>query len=261
MEVVKGTGVPVKNRIASVFVHVTDLERSAQWYSRLFGIPVLQERLGNSPVYWLELQGTHLILDTNRENRKDSLWREDMKPRFMLAAADIREAYQYLKERAEIVTELRHYGTMANFCFRGPDGEVLMVCWSANRAETAITSRTPLQPKIGGIFLDVKDIRASARWYSDLLGVPYRDEDAHQDVYSVPVSGGGALLLDRNRHQNGEAFSELFYLETDRFDEAVAFLCNEGFQLSHVPSVFPDLSEVGLLDPDGNRLLVAQVRR
>ncbi|BFH62906.1 VOC family protein [Paenibacillus azoreducens] len=66
------TEIPLVNRVASVFVHMTDLRRSAEWYSRLLGLPVMEERMNGGPVYWFDFAGTHLILDSKKPCRNKS---------------------------------------------------------------------------------------------------------------------------------------------------------------------------------------------
>lgn len=51
----------------------------------------------------------------------------------------------------------------------------------------------------------------------------------------------------------------MFYFETDDFDAAFAFARDQGFQIAGEPCRFPDLSEFALLDPDGNRIVVAHM--
>ncbi len=84
-------GIPLANRVASVFVHVTDLRTSAEWYSRLLGLPLMEERLNGGPVYWFDFQGTHLILDSNRVNlAKTRLGRRDDASHHVRGAGDRR---------------------------------------------------------------------------------------------------------------------------------------------------------------------------
>lgn len=68
------------------------------------------------------------------------------------------------------------------------------------------------------------------------------------------------MLLDRNRFLNQETFTELFYFETNDLEAALAFARDQGFQFAGEPNDFPDLSEFALLDPDGNRIVVAQMK-
>ena len=251
--------VPIENRIASVFIHVTDLRRSAEWYSRLLGMPVFEERMNGGPVYWFDLGDTGLVLDSDVNNRKDPSWSEAAMPRIMFPAKDIDEAHAYVRERATTFSEPQRHGTMAYFNFADPEGNAQMACWTAGDAATpASTTMSPIRPRIGGAFVDAKDMRRMAGWYSALLGLPLDEEQAKRRIYSVPVTRGAALLLDGNRHANGEDFTEICYFETDDFEAALAYAREHGFELAGEPAYFPDLAEFALLDPDGNRIVVAE---
>ncbi|OZB95023.1 VOC family protein [Paenibacillus sp. XY044] len=261
-KMIRKTAIPFENRIASVFVHVNDLRRSAEWYSRLLGLPIKEDRLSGGPVYWFDFQGTHLILDSNSVNRQNPDWSEDVMPRIMFPATDIDEAYFFIREHGTPLFEPERHGPMAYFNFRDPEGNVQMACWAENREDDpslAGLSQSPIPPRIGGVFVDVKHMPAAAQWYSGLLGVEYDDAAAAQRIYSVPTASGAVLLLDHNRHLNRESFTELFFFETEDFDAALQFVRTNGFDLADEPQRFPDLSEFALLDPDGNRIVIAQM--
>ncbi|MCI3921260.1 GyrI-like domain-containing protein [Paenibacillus sp. TRM 82003] len=253
--------IPLEPRVASVFVHVSDLRRSAEWYSRLLGVPLIEERLNGGPVYWLELPGTHLILDSNEGNRQDAQWNESMQPRIMLPAKDIDEAFRYVSDRAEPIGGIERHGPMAYFNFRDPEGNALMACWTASPSEDVeYASSGPIEPRISGAFIDVEDMKRTAAWYCGLFGIPFDEAGAAHSIYSVPIVRGAALLLDGNRYANGETFTERFCLETNDFDAALAYVRELGYTLAGEPNVFPDLSEFALLDPDGNRIVVAWMK-
>ena len=54
---------PIKNKVGSLFIPVTDIARSRDWYCRLLGLPEGGEIL-NSHLYPLPMEGTGIILDT-----------------------------------------------------------------------------------------------------------------------------------------------------------------------------------------------------
>lgn len=96
---------PIENRVASLFVHVTDLRRAAEWYCKLLGLPVLEERLNGGPVYWFDLPGTGLVLDSDAGNESNPNWQHE-KPLVMLPASDIDRAHAYIREKAEVFQSL-----------------------------------------------------------------------------------------------------------------------------------------------------------
>ncbi|MEF3306361.1 VOC family protein [Paenibacillus sp. GYB003] len=249
--------IPLQTGAASLFVHVTDLRRAAEWYSDLLGLPVKEERFGG-PVYWFDLPGTGLILDDNSSNRRNPDWREDMKPFVMFACDDIDEAYAYIGTKAETLGEPERYADVAHFCFRAPDGRVHMVCWSKDGgAEPELpTSLSPIRPRIGGVFLNVRDMRAGAAWISDLLGVPLKEEETSESIYVVPAARGADLLLDDNRARNGETFEIPFMFDANDIEAAYAYAVEHGMSVFHGIQRHGTVACFTLSDPDGNLVMV-----
>lgn len=256
--------IPMESRVASLFIHVTDLQKSAGWYSKLLGLKVKEERLNSGPVYWLELPEAHLILDSNTENRKNLEWREEMKPRFMFACQDIDEAYHYIEQKAQPFSEPERHGSMAFFNFRDPEGNTFMACCSPDSDEdstmTAAACSSPILPRISGVFIDVKDMNSAARWYTDLLGLPFNEKETDSPIYNLQVTKGPVLLLDQHRYLRHENFTELCYFETDDIHAAYAYSLQQGFEVAGEPNHFHDLSEFTVIDPDGNRIVIACMR-
>lgn len=250
--------VPLQNRAASVFVHVSDLRRAAEWYSELLGLPLIEQRLNGGPVYWFDIPGTGLILDNNANNRLNSDWREDMKPFVMLACDDIDEAMGHVMTNAELLHEPERFPDMAYFNFRAPDGSVYMACWARDGGNEPPlpTSLSPVRPRIGGVFLNVVDMKASAAWISELLGVPLQDEKTAESIYVVPTSRGADLLLDDNRARHGDDFKVLFMFDANDIDAAYAYVVERGMNVFHGIERHGTVSFFTLADPDGNLVMV-----
>ncbi|MCG7344038.1 VOC family protein [Sporosarcina sp. ACRSL] len=120
---------PIENRVDTIFVHVTDLERSIQWYSDLLG---LQIREGNNtgPVYTLDMGDRRpgITLD-NHCFEEDYRFIPSNQPLFNLSASDINAAYNHVaKMGAEIITEIIVHPDLAEFSFKDPDGNIIMIC-------------------------------------------------------------------------------------------------------------------------------------
>src|SRR4051794_885889 len=96
----------IENRIDTIFVHVTDLNRSIHWYTELLGLEV---REGNhaEPVYTLNMgHGRPGITLDNHCFEEDYNFIPSNQPLFNLSASNINEAYNHVKEMgAEIITE------------------------------------------------------------------------------------------------------------------------------------------------------------
>jgi hypothetical protein len=114
----------IQNKISSVFLHVRSVERSANWYHRLFGFPERKSTYDAIHSLRMSEDSPGLILDqlTSTFNRSE-------RPLFMFHSKDVRADYRYVKSLGiEVVWNIEDHGNMAFFTFRDPDGNLLMVC-------------------------------------------------------------------------------------------------------------------------------------
>lgn len=109
-------------KIGSVFVHVKDANKAANWYANLLGKPKPQSTVG--PVQFMETaDGRGIVIDDNRNNAPG------IRPAFMLETTDIQLAYKRVSEQGgKIVRELEEDEAVAFFNFEDPDGNIIMVC-------------------------------------------------------------------------------------------------------------------------------------
>ncbi|MBB6695859.1 VOC family protein [Cohnella xylanilytica] len=113
---------PIRNRVQSIVVPVTDLKRATEWYARLLGQAIKPERQDGGPIYWFDLEGgAGLLLDDNRQHLG---WEKF--PTFMLNARDIREAYRFATDRG--VRTLTEIEFDHHFFAADPEGNSFIVC-------------------------------------------------------------------------------------------------------------------------------------
>jgi catechol 2,3-dioxygenase-like lactoylglutathione lyase family enzyme len=121
------------------------------------------------------------------------------------------------------------------------------------------TSAVQAQPLIA-----VRNVRASGRWYAELLGADSLPEHGHRDVYDR-ISCSGRLLLqlhawDAENHPNlvnadaaPPGHGVVLWFEVDDFDSAVARARGLGAEIIEEPHINPAPQhwEIWLRDPDG----------
>jgi len=112
---------PIMNQIGTVFIPVSNIEQSRDWYCDLLGVPVDGEVLYGH-LYILPFEGTGIVLDSKIFSSETIF----SKPVFHLNTRNIEEAYKFLKEKnIELLCEIQHDKW---FNFKDPDGNALMVC-------------------------------------------------------------------------------------------------------------------------------------
>jgi catechol 2,3-dioxygenase-like lactoylglutathione lyase family enzyme len=116
----------------------------------------------------------------------------------------------------------------------------------------------------------VRNVRASSRWYVELLGADSIPEHPHRDVYDR-ISHFGRLLLqlhawDAEEHPNlvnadaaPPGHGVLLWFQVDDFDSVVERARGLGAEIVEEPHVnpAPRHREVWLRDPDGYVVVVA----
>ncbi|SEH64255.1 Catechol 2,3-dioxygenase [Halobacillus karajensis] len=117
---------PIKNKINSVFIPVTDIEKARQWYSKMLGVEDGEIHFGHLFAAEME-KGSGMILD------EMPMWRDENGelptldvPAVQFGTDDIQASYQFMEDHGvELVTEIQydHF-----FVFKDPDGNMLMVC-------------------------------------------------------------------------------------------------------------------------------------
>ena len=112
--------------------------------------------------------------------------------------------------------------------------------------------------------LAVRDVRASQRWYAEVLGLEKDPDCNHSHVYERLYSGGQLILQlhawDEENHPNlvnadaaPVGHGILVWFEVDYFDAAVARARVLGAAVVEEPHVnpAPNHREMWLRDPDG----------
>lgn len=119
---------PVKNKINTIFVHVSDLHTSVKWYCQLLGQDYNPNQISD-PVYNLEINHyTGLTLDAGpigvtKESSSSAY------PLFNFHTDNIISSYEYVKKLGyTIQTEITQFEDFSFFHILDPDKNVIMIC-------------------------------------------------------------------------------------------------------------------------------------
>jgi predicted enzyme related to lactoylglutathione lyase len=110
----------LEKRVGSIFIHVSDMKRAVEWYSRVFELPYNNDYIEGrlSTVYTLQFEGTEILLDSNHGAAPTP------QPMMFFKTDDIRHTLQFLKESGVVI----HNEVLENniVIFEDPDGNRLM---------------------------------------------------------------------------------------------------------------------------------------
>ncbi len=116
---------------------------------------------------------------------------------------------------------------------------------------------TPIQNRLGMVFVPVSDMPSASAWYSRLLGQPVQDTTHGGKIYSVPMAGDAGLILDAHRPVTNSA-QPLCFFWTEDIHAADAFLHECGIEIARPVEDIGGLYTLTFKDPDGNLLMVCQ---
>ncbi|NLP52580.1 VOC family protein [Bacillus sp. RO1] len=110
------------NRIDTVFLEVTDMEKSIGWYTDVLGFSVR----------WHDVENGYAAIEMG-ETPLTLVGAEEVTPGshclLNFYSADINAAHQKLVESGVQVEDVMDYGTVLSFEFKDPDGHILGVCY------------------------------------------------------------------------------------------------------------------------------------
>lgn len=119
---------------------------------------------------------------------------------------------------------------------------------------------SPIQNRIGMVFVPVSDMPRAIAWYSRLLGLPIGQPSHDDNIYTLPMSGETGLILDSHRPVANSS-QPLCFFWTDDIRSTAAFL--ESLSVEIVGAI-EDIGSVSMLtfrDLDGNLLMACQMNR
>ena len=119
---VKSTQNPIQTKVASVFVHVNDMEKAVEWYSRLLGVP---SRSGPyEKMYTIELENLYLLLD----NHRSGSFTPAEHALFTLATNDIDKTYEFLQSiEVQVIGEIERFSDISFVTIKDLDGNKFII--------------------------------------------------------------------------------------------------------------------------------------
>ena len=116
---------------------------------------------------------------------------------------------------------------------------------------------SPINNKIGTVFIPVSDMAAAIAWYSRLFGLPVAGTAHEGKIYDVPMSGEVGLILDGHRPVANSS-QPLCFFWTGDIHAAEAFLDASGVEIAASVQDIGSVSTLTFKDPDGNLLMACQ---
>jgi predicted enzyme related to lactoylglutathione lyase len=118
--------------------------------------------------------------------------------------------------------------------------------------------QSPIQNRIGSVFVPVSDMARAAAWYSRLLGVEPAETSHEGGICDVPMAGETGLILDAHRPVTEHSVQPLCFFWTDDMPATLAHLRALGAEITSDVTDIGSVSFIAFRDPDGNPLMACQ---
>lgn len=119
---------------------------------------------------------------------------------------------------------------------------------------------SPIACKVNNVFIHVSNLEKSAKWYSDLLAIPFNKDDVASPVYNIPLTSETGLTLDDHTFDPGFTLNPsehvLFNFFVKDIDEAYEFVKNKGITIVREIERIDDFAYFNFKDLDGNVLMI-----
>lgn len=247
---------PIRPFMPTVFLPVSDLKRSIEWYCELLEIPVQPKQQGGG-IYYFEMAGTDIILDSN-------MWGSP--PMIMFDVTDIDAAYAFCQQQAYPITaEIQRFPDVSFFSVMSN-----MLC-QAHRSPAPEHPKVahPLLQRIRRVVIITEKRPETEAWYEGFLQRPVEADAMAEGLSMIRMDRGADLLIDDNRLSQA---ANVHYpqLQMDLFVDPIAIIESPDLEAARVhvlrqgaTAVSAISTRLGLTfftfhDPDGNGLMVCQ---
>lgn len=119
-------------------------------------------------------------------------------------------------------------------------------------------SPSPIQNRIGNVFVPVSDMARAVAWYSRLFGLEPGETSHEGGIYDVPMAGETGLILDANTPVTEHSVQPLCFFWTDDMPATLGHLRSLGAEITSDVTDIGSVSFIAFRDPDGNPLMVCQ---
>ena len=117
---------------------------------------------------------------------------------------------------------------------------------------------SPIQSRVGQVFIPVRDMATAVPWYAAVLGFEPGVASHEGTIYDIPTDGETRLALDANRPEFDAAGPPRFFLWTEDMAATVDHLRELGVTITSDVEDIGSVHFVQFADPDGNLLMVCQ---
>lgn len=119
-------------------------------------------------------------------------------------------------------------------------------------------AKSPIQNRIGNVFVPVSDMARAIAWYTRLFGLEPGETSHEGGIYDVPMAGETGLILDANRPVTERSVQPLCFFWKEDMAATLKHLRALNAEITSDVTDIGSVSFVTFRDLDGNPLMVRE---
>lgn len=116
---------------------------------------------------------------------------------------------------------------------------------------------SPIENRIGCVFVPVTDMRRATEWYSRLFEQPVKTTSHEGRIYDLPMNGEAGLILDAHKPVVNSS-QPICFFRTGDIHAAQRFLSENHIEIVREIEDIGSVFTLTFKDPDGNLLMACQ---
>lgn len=118
----------------------------------------------------------------------------------------------------------------------------------------------PIKNQMNGVFIHVSNLKESAKWYCELLGLEVDLEKIESPVFNIQVVGTTSLTLDDHafdpHFKHYVSPSPVFNFYAPNINEAYQYIKVKGYKIVRDIEWHYEMAWFNIADPDGNAVMI-----
>lgn len=232
---------PISPRLPAVFVPVSDLKRSTEWYANLLERQIVP-RQHEDGIYIFDFDGTEVILDSNSWGSPSLI---------MFESKDIAASYEFCAGQPnDSLTDIFSDEHVSVFTINSN-----LMC-QTHQAPDSVLSKPAhaLLSKISHVLIHTDKMNDTVEWYEALVARRAQQDLTFKDLPCIQLEKGAHLLFDDKRLCKKE--KPIGIIEASDLVSALAHVQAKGAEVVNGIETRMGVSYFVFLDPDGNGFMV-----
>ena len=119
---------------------------------------------------------------------------------------------------------------------------------------------SPIKNQMNGVFIHVNNLKKSAEWYCELIGLEVDLENIKSPVFNVPITGTTSLTLDDHSFDphfiHYTSTNPIFNFYAPNIEDAYQHIKEKGYKVVREIEWHYETAWFNVEDPNGNVVMI-----